>query len=161
MQRFRNPKVLGAALLVAVVAVPLVAAATGTFGGALDRQSARWTTSNVSTSSTDWRDVPGLRLVRCTDDQVTAMLSATVSGAPVRFRVVIDAVEEAPLQPGSARFAPDGVESFSYTFVGNTAAFEANDNHSFTVQWRSTDGQPVTLESGALNLLFQRGDQAC
>ncbi len=141
------------------VAAPLaVLAVTGTFNGAAERQSARWTTSSaVSTSSTTWRNVPGLVLTRCALNQVTLMLSVNVEGAPVRFRVKID--DAATMKPTSARFVPHGTESFAYTFVGNTGPFEANDNHLFNVQWRSPSGAQVTMPQGAINLLFQRGTQ--
>jgi hypothetical protein len=89
------------------------------------------------------------------------MLSVTVSGAPVRFRGVIDAVPEAPMRPGPARFVPNGPESFSYTFVANTGPFEADDTHQFNIQWQSPTGASVTLRRGALNLLFKRGIEGC
>jgi len=150
--------VVGVMAVVAFVPFTILAA-TGVFGGALDRQRAKWTTTRVTTSSTEWRNVPGLALTRCTLNQVTAMLSVTVRGAPVRFRVKID--DAATMEPLAARFVPNGTESFSYTFVGNTGPFEANDNHLFNVQWRSPSGRAVTLERGAVNLLFQQGTQAC
>jgi hypothetical protein len=151
-----------AGVAVVLVAVPAaVLAASGVFGSALDRQAARWTTTSATTSSTNWRNVPRLSLTRCTLNQVTAMVSVTVSGAPVQFRVVIDGVPEAPMRPGAARFVPDGTESFSYDFVGRTAPFEADDTHSFAVQWRSPSGRAVRLHRGVLNLLFQRGTQGC
>lgn len=155
----RSLVLLGAVLVLAATPV-VVLAASGGFGGQLDRQSARWKTSG-STSSRAWRNVPGLSLTRCTLNQVTATLSATVQGAPVRFRVIIDGVPEAPMKPGAARFVPDGRESFSYTFVGRTAPFEADDTHRFDVQWRSPSGRTVRLVHGALELLFQRGTQGC
>lgn len=155
-------------ILVFVIALALFAAlplailaATGTFSGSLERQAARWTTSNASTSSTNWRNVPRLALTRCTVDQVTVMVSVSVRGAPVLFRVIIDGVPEAPLRPGFARFVPSGTETFSATFVGNTAPFEADDTHRFNVQWRSPSGGTVTLDRGVLDLLFERGDQGC
>jgi hypothetical protein len=149
---------IAAALAVTPVAV---LAATGVFGGTLDRQAGRWTTTPATTSSAAWRDVPRLFVTRCTLRQVTAMVSVTVRGGPVLFRVVIDGVPEAPMKPGLARFVPDGLESFSFTFVGNTAPFEADDTHKFNVQWRSPTGAPITLERGVLNLLFQDGTQGC
>jgi hypothetical protein len=149
-------------VVVALAAVPVVVfAANGVFGGALERQSARWTTTSVTTSRTAWRNVPGLGLTRCTLNQVTATASVTVRGAPVLLRMVIDGVPEAPMRPGAARFVPDGIESFSFTWVGRTAPFEADDTHRFNLQWRSPTGQPVTLQRGVLNLLFQRGRQGC
>jgi hypothetical protein len=148
--------------LIGVAAIPAaVLAAGGVFGSALDRQAARWTTTPVTTSSTTWRNVPRLSLTRCTVNQVTATISVTVAGGPVRFRVITDGVPEAPMRPGTARFVPDGTESFSYTFVGPTAPFEADDTHRFSVQWRSPTGDAVTLRRGALNLLFERGTQGC
>jgi hypothetical protein len=149
-------------VVVVLAAAPLaVLAATGVFAGELDRQRARWTTTSATTSSTAWRNVPNLAITRCTLNQVTAMLSVTVRGAPVRFRVIIDGVPEAPMKPSFARFAPNGTESFAYTFVGNTGPFEADDTHSFNVQWRSPSGAPVRLHQGALNLLYQQGTQGC
>jgi hypothetical protein len=144
-----------------LAAAPLVLAATGVFGSALDRQRAKWTTTRVTTSSKAWRNLPGLAITRCTVNQVTAMLSVTVAGGPVRFRVITDGVPEAPMKPSTARFRPRGTESFSFTFVGRTAPFEADDTHRFNVQWRSPSGAPVTLRQGALNLLYQQGRRGC
>jgi hypothetical protein len=150
------------AVLVLLGAVPAaVVAASGVFGGALDRQAAKWTTTSATTSSRAWRNVPRLSLTRCTVNQVTATISLTVRGGPVLFRVITDRVPEAPMRPGSARFVPDGTESFSYNFVRRTAPFEADDTHRFDVQWRSPTGTTVTLRRGVLNLLFQRGTQGC
>ena len=150
------------AVLALLVAAPVaVFAANGRMGSALDRQSARWTTDQRTTSSTEWRNVRGLALTRCTLRQVTAMVSVTVEGGPVLFRVVIDGVPEAPMKPAPARFVPTGVETFSATFVGRTGPFEADDTHVFNVQWSSAAGTPVTLRRGVLNLLLQRGTRGC
>ncbi len=157
MRRF---VLIGAIVLLAAVPAAVVAA-TGAFGGALDRQAAKWRTTPATTANKSWRRVPGLSLSRCTLNQVTATVSATVRGGPVMFRVVIDGVPEAPMRPGPARFVPDGTESFSYSFVARTAPFEADDSHRFDVHWRSPSGAPVTLRRGALNLLYQRGKQGC
>jgi hypothetical protein len=154
---------VGAALVGLVAATPLVVlAARGNLSGNLDLQKARWTTTAVSTSSSQWRNLPGLaRLPACTLNQVSATLSVTIGGAPARFRVIIDSVPEAPMKPGPARFVPDGQESFSYTFVGNTGPFEDDDSHVFGVQWRSPTGGRVSLYRGALNLLYQAGTHNC
>jgi hypothetical protein len=93
---------------IAVAAPFAVLAATGTFNGAAERQSARWVTAAVSTSSKTWRNVPGLVITRCTLNQVTLMLSVNVEGGPVRFRAIIDDVPEAPMKPTSSRFDPPG-----------------------------------------------------
>jgi hypothetical protein len=157
MRRF----VLIGAIVLLAAAPAAVVAATGAFGGALDRQAAKWRTTPATTSNKSWRRVPGLSLSRCTLNQVTATVSATVRGGPVLFRVVIDGVPEAPMRPGPARFVPDGTESFSYSFVARTAPFEADDSHRFDVHWRSPSGATLTLRRAALNLLYQRGKQGC
>ena len=144
------------ALLVAVPAV--VIAAGGILSSDVNRQKARWTSTSVSTSSTAWRDVPGLaNLSADTIGEVSATLTVTVQGAPMRFRIVIDGTPEARTHPASVRFVPSGGESFSSTFVRNTATFEGDDTHVFTVQWRSPTGGKVTLQEGVLNLVYELG----
>lgn len=153
-------------VLVAVVALlaagpAFVFAAGARVASSLDRHVARWTTTDASTSSAAWRNVPGLsRVSACTLRAVSANLSVTVEGAPVRFRVVID-TPEGPMRPGPARFVPNGRESFSYTFVRATFPFENDDTHSFSVQWQSPSGGLVTLTQGVLDLLFQQGTHNC
>jgi hypothetical protein len=151
---------VGLAVLVLAAVPVVVLAAGGQNGSVLDRQLARWTTTDRSTSSTEWRNVPGLNLTACTIRGVSATLGVTVAGAPVAFRVVID-TPEAPMRPSPARFIPEGRESFSYTFVRGTGPFEDDDTHAFTVQWRSLTGERVSLEHGVLNLLFQNGTHNC
>ena len=79
---------------------------------------------------------------------MSATLGVTISGAAARFRVILD-TPEAPMHPGAVRFVPDGRESFSFTFVRRTIPFEADDTHSFTVQWRSPSGNQVTLRTAS------------
>jgi hypothetical protein len=154
--------VLIATLAVAAVLVPVAVWAAGDrLGSELDRQAGKWTTSNASTFSRAWRDVPGLRnLTICSRRAVSAMLGVTLEGARAKFRVIVD-TPEAPMRPGVARFVPDGRESFAFVFVARTVPFEADDTHSFTVQWRSPSGDRVRLTNGVLNLLYERGTQGC
>jgi hypothetical protein len=156
----RRLAIVGGVVLVAGVPAA-VFAASGGLEGALDRQAAKWTTTPTTTSSRAWRNVPRLAITRCTVNQVTATVSLTLRGGPAAFRVVTDGVPEAPMAPGPARFVPDGTESFSYSFVGRTAPFEADDDHRFNLQWRSPTGAEVTLRRGALNLQYERGTQGC
>ncbi len=149
-------------VLLIVVAAPLaVIAANHNFNGAAERQSAKWTTNGGTVSGTRWHDVPGLGMTKCTLNEVSETATLTVSGGPVRFRVVTDGVPEAPMKPGILRFVPNGKESVTYTFVGNTAPFEADDDHRFDLQWQSPTGATITLHAGAVNLVFQRGTQGC
>ena len=148
-------------VLAAAVAAPIAVAALtgGGFSGGLDRQRARFATGSRTTSVTSFTTIRRLSTTICSVGEVSATLSVNVEGGPVRFRVLQDGGPV--MKPGAARFTPGvGVGSFSYTFVNNTGTFEANDNHSFEVQWRS-EGTPVTLSAGDLNLQFKRGSQAC
>ena len=156
-------KILFFTAVVLAATVPLaVVAAGGRLSSGLDVQTARWTTSDVSTSSTRWHSIASLsRLPICSAGQVSATLSVTLRGAPARFRVVIDGVTGAPMRPGAAQFVPVGEESFSYTFVKGTAPLDGDDTHVLEVQWRSPTGNRVTLTSGDLNLLYQQGTHKC
>jgi hypothetical protein len=64
-------------------------------------------------------------------------------------------------EAGRRRFVPNGKESVTYTFVGNTAPFEADDDHRFDLQWQSPTGARITLHKGVVNLVFQAGTQSC
>ena len=97
---------------------------------------------------TGWHNVPGLGITRCTVREVSETATLTVSGGPVRFRSVTDGVPEAPMKPGVVRFVPNGKESVTYTFVANTAPFEADDDHRFDLQWQSPTGARITLHNG-------------
>ena len=150
---------LGVSLL--IVAAPVaVYAANHNFNGAAERQSAKWTNGG-SIAGTRWHNVPRLGMTKCTVHEVSETATLKVSGGPVRFRAVIDGVPEAPMKPGIVRFVPSGHESVTYTFVGNTAPFEADDDHRFDLQWQSPTGAKITLHAGAVNLVFQKGTQSC
>jgi hypothetical protein len=157
----RKAVVLVALALALAAAVPLVLGAGVRSSSTLERQVAEWTTGAATTSSTSWRNVPALsRIQACTLNQVTADVTVTVRGAPVLFRMIID-TEEGPMRPAPARFVPNGSETFSATFVRQTFPFEDDDTHLFSLQWRSPSGQPVTLTSGVVNLLFRAGTHNC
>lgn len=150
-----------AALVLLAVPVGVFAAVNHNFSGATERQVAKWRTAGATTSGTGWHNVPGLGMTKCTVREVSETATLTVSGGPVRFRAVVDSVFEAPMKPGIVRFAPNGKESVTYTFVGNTAPFEDDDDHRFDIQWQSPTGAPITLHSGVVNLVFQKGTQSC
>jgi hypothetical protein len=145
-------------VLLAVVAVPVAvwaAVTTGRYDGNVDRQRAKFRKASITTSSTAWHNVPVLSVTICAINEVSATLSANLSGARARFRVVGE--QGNVIQPGPAEFAPSGVESFSYTYVTSVGTFEADDRHSLQVQWRSPTGAAVTMTRGDLNVLYERG----
>jgi hypothetical protein len=151
----------GVSLLVVAAPVAVFAAVNHKFSGNAERQFAKWRTADVSTSGTGWHNIHGLGTTKCTVREVSETATLTVSGGPVRFRAVVDGVPEAPMKPGVLRFVPNGKESVTYTFVGNTAPFEADDDHRFDLQWQSPTGAPITLHAGVVNLVFQKGTQSC
>lgn len=155
-----------AAAVLAVLAVPAaVLAVSSAFAGrssaSVNRQVSAFTATQVSTSSTSFKPVPGLTgLPACALHQVSATLSVELSGAPAGFRVRIDS--GAVMEPGAIRFVPSGAhDSFSFTFVRSVSPFEANDHHVFDVEWRSPSGSVVTLGRGTFSLLFERGTHSC
>ena len=151
--------ILAAAVVLGVPAVVL--AASGGANSSLDLQRSRFTTTTATTSSRTFQPIPGLSgLNICALNQVTATLSVEINGAPAGFQIRIDAA--GTMQPGAVRLVPAGPhDSFSFTFVNSVAPFEANDNHSFDVEWRSPTGTATTLERGTFNLQYQRGTQQC
>jgi len=151
--------ILAAAVVLGVPAVVL--AASGGTNSSLDLQRSRFTTTTATTSSRTFQPIPGLSgLNICALNQVAATLSVELNGAPAGFQIRIDAA--GTMQPGAVRLVPAGPhDSFSFTFVNGVAPFEANDNHSFDVEWRSPTGTATTLERGTFNLQYQRGTQQC
>ena len=151
--------ILAAAVVLGVPAVVL--AASGGTNSSLDLQRSRFTTTTATTSSRTFQPIPGLSgLNICALNQVAATLSVELNGAPAGFQIRIDAA--GTMQPGAVRLVPAGPhDSFSFTFVNSVAPFEANDNHSFDVEWRSPTGAATTLERGTFNLQYQRGTQQC
>lgn len=152
-------KTIGWLLVGMVIAPSLALAARGTLRGGLERQRASWSTDRASTSRTQLRDVRGLRDISfCSEGQIAVSLNVTVKGAPVAFRVVVDSVPEVQQLRRPAVFRPAGgrTQSFSYTFVVNTATFEGSNRHAIEVEWRSLTGRRVTLKHGNLNLTFDR-----
>ena len=151
--------ILAAAAALGIPAVVL--AASGGSSSSMDLQASKFTTTTATTSSRTFQPIPGLSgLNICALNQVAATLSVELNGAPAGFQIRIDAA--GTMQPGAVRFVPAGPhDSFSFTFVNNVAPFEANDNHSFDVEWRSPTGTATTLERGTFNLQYQRGTQQC
>jgi hypothetical protein len=148
--------------LALVVGIPTaVLAASGSASSSLDLQASKFTTTTQTISSTTFRAVGGLSgLTICALNQVTADLSVQLTGAPASFRIRQDG--GGFIAPGTIRFVPAGPsDSFSFTFLANVAPFEANDHHSFDVEWRSPTGRSTTLQLGTFNLQYQSGTQGC
>jgi hypothetical protein len=152
-------------LLVAMVALGLVVvgargviAGTATGRTPVDCIDTIWRSSAVSTSSTTWEAVPGFEAEPTAIFPITVNVSALVSGAPARFRILSTNVGEQTVvsNPGATRFEPGatGPSSFSYQWVerDDVAASHAN---FIRLQWRSPSGDQVSMRRGDMAVLYR------
>jgi hypothetical protein len=122
-----------------------------------------WRTTPVSTSSTTFTRVPGLKDSPVSIYGMTVTVSAQVSGAAAEFRVRSTNVggQTATSEPGRVRFVPDAAgDAFSFQWVerGNRAAVHAID---LVLEWRSPTGNQVTLDRGDMSVDYQSETGAC
>jgi hypothetical protein len=114
-------------------------------------------TTSVSTSSTTWEDVPGLVVDPVAIFPISIDVSASVSGAPVRFRVLSTNIGNQTFvsDPGATRFdpGPKGANAFSYRWVERNDVAAAHANH-LVLQWRSPSGAEVSLLRGVLTATY-------
>lgn len=145
-----NKRVAVAGACVAAVLVPVAAVAVvGDFNGQVNRQALTFRTHAAATQSTTFRPLPGVSPDTCSRGPVAVTVSLTLAGGLVDVRVLMDNVAEGAgiLRPGPVRFRP-GASSF--TFVGQVSPFEAEDGHSFNVQWRSPTGDRVVAKKATV-----------
>jgi hypothetical protein len=115
-------------------------------------------TTPASTSSMDWTDVPGFQANPTAIYPISVDVSATVSGAPVRFRLISTNVGEQTIvaRPGATRFDPGvgGPNAFSYQWIdrNETAAPHAS---LLQLQWRSPTGGAVSVLNGDMAVLYR------
>jgi len=149
--------------VLALLVVPQVIAHRPTGGSALDEQTFKFRGRDASTSSRNWRNVPGFRFRVCAVREVSADVNLVLRGASVAIRIRIDGSDELIAHPGPVRFRPGPGRAFSFTFAEEVFPFEAEDLHFFDVQWRSPTGERVILKKGMANVLFERafGGPAC
>lgn len=123
-----------------------------------------WQTSEVTTSSTTFTDVPGFTDSPASIFPIVIDVSAVVSGAPVEFRVLSTNVgsQTAASKPGRATFVPGGggPDSFSFQWVekNQSAAVHVND---LRLQWRSTTGADVHLLRGDMAVSYSAETGSC
>jgi hypothetical protein len=144
---------LGTAVVVLVATPIVVLAASGSGSTPVNCIASQWRTSSISTSSHDWKNVPNLDTNIVQVRPVVINASASLSGAPVAFRVrtVNIGGVQSTSKPGPTRFVPgaNGTNSFAYQWIdlGNGAS-----PHSLSVrlQWKSSNGHPVHMLRGDL-----------
>src|ERR671915_594392 len=107
-----------------------VFAATGRGGGDIDRQTFKWTGTDISTTSSDWQSVTGLKArTGCQGDSSTSAsvsLELAEGSSPIEVRVAMDDPlticgdcpgPEGVMRPAAVRFE----DSSSFTFVAKQA----------------------------------------
>src|ERR1019366_2123984 len=160
--------VVVASISVVAILLPIAALASsnpnargsGSMSASPNRQEGFWRSRPVSTSATTYRALTGLQANICSIGEGAATVSVNGVGAPLALQAHLDL---APLlQPGSVTFSPTARGSIaSFTFLVSTSPFEANDHHFFQVEWRSMTGQPTSIKSATLNLLYREGTHRC
>lgn len=164
-------KLLALAVLAAVALTGPVLAGGAQRQGRIDTQTFIWTNDEATTSSTEWEDVPGLAELSPSNcftgsNRVSALASLWLEGSgPVGIRVATRGatlIGEEPtlMKPGAvtADLSPVGERAaLSFNFVhGNPPSSHGT---TYSVQWRSPSGSPVTMHKGTLNVIwdFQKG----
>ena len=151
-------------LIVAITALALVAGVAGavvagTGGGRtpLSCMDTVWRTTPVSTTSTQWAPVPGFTADPVAIFPIAINVSALVSGAPVKFRILSTNVggQTFVSKPGATRFVPDGSGSDSFTYQW----IERNQSASphairLELQWQSPSGNAVNLLRGDMSVAY-------
>jgi len=123
-----------------------------------------WRTTELSTSSTHFTTVPGFTDSPSAVFPISIDVAATISGAPVEFRVMSTNIGEQTRasKPGLTRFVPADAEedSFSYRWIepNQSAAVRVID---LKLQWRSPSGAPVHLAAGDMSVSYATTRGAC
>ena len=110
-----------------------------------------WTTAPLSIEGRSWVESGGLNnMAFCASRPISLTVSATVSGAPVEVRVILN--EERVMHPGPVTFAPNGsADSFSYVFVDERPGA---GHHDVDVHFRSLTGKSARLSKGTMLALY-------
>jgi hypothetical protein len=117
-----------------------------------------WRTTKVSTSSTHFSTVPGFRDAPFSIYPITVNVSAVVSGAPVKFRILstpFATTTSHASQPGPARFVPSRghPDSFGFQWVERNGSAAEHQNR-LRLQWRSPSGRAVHLLRGDMSVAY-------
>ncbi len=151
---------------VAVLAAVPVAVLASSGGGntAVNCQTVAWRTAPVSTSSSGFTTIGGLKTTVASIFPMSISVSAVVSGQPVAFRLRdISVAGNKVVPPGVAPFVTTGssANSFAYTWT-DPGISTAVRGHQFLVQWRRTsDSGTSTLKRADIMVLYQTEQGAC
>jgi hypothetical protein len=150
----------------AVVGGMAWAAVAGTGGGTtpMNCLDTRWSTKDVTTSSTTFQKVPGFADEPEAIFPIAVSVSAEVSGAPVEFRLLNTNIgsQTDVSEPGVSRFVPagGGPDAFAYQWIEpNQSA--APHVTQLRLQWRSPSGHAIHLLSGDMAVQYDTTPGAC
>lgn len=110
--------------------------------------------SPLTTTSTTWTNVPGMRVKDVLAQNFAAQVSGTFDGSGIQVRVLDTFVGGTfPLAPGSTTIlGTSGPAAFSFAWVGTNPA---EHQHTLQLQWRLPSGGSATMTAGDLTLLYQ------
>jgi hypothetical protein len=145
--------IVAVALVPAGIAVALSRTTTvpGTRASCLDWAAV---TKPLTTTSTAWSNVQGMRVKDGLAQNFAVQVSGTFEGSDVQVRVVDASIGgTSALAPGSTTIrAVSGSAASSFTWVGQNPA---QHQHAFKLQWRLPSAGSATMNAGDMTLLYQ------
>lgn len=145
--------IVAAVLSVAISGLALAALTRST---SIDRHQWHKTGDPVSTSSREWRDIPGLDdAYVCAEDGLTASVTLDIEGASqgVAIRALWG---NDVIAPGAYHVDTGGIITDRNTTSLNFARKLGTEEPRFHLQWRSPSGDRVTLHSSTLVVAYDR-----
>lgn len=147
------------AIIAMVALVPMGIAFGASRAGSVNGSRAsclNWKARNTSTTthSTRWVNIPGMRLNALLAENFAVQVSGTFSGDVVQIRALDTSVGGAfPLAPRSTTIVwLAGPRDFSFTWVGTSPA---EHEHTIQLQWRLPSTGIITMDAGAMTLLYE------
>jgi hypothetical protein len=164
---------IGAAAAI-VAAVPAIAVASTSSSSApassssqhlfsqINCQELAWRTSPVSTSSSSYANVPGLKGIVISAGGMIVNVSVVLNGGPVALRLTDTSVAGTlTVPPGHVNFNPaTGRTSLSFTWTDPGISAAAR-GHAIHLQWRKTSTSAVTLRRGDITVGFMAEPGTC
>lgn len=157
MQRMTLRRAIGLTVVLSVgILMGLTVGAAGQFVGksSIDTQLLLRRIKPVSTQDSEWHDVPGLsHQVICASRKLsgTTTLDLTAADKGVDVRVLVDG---AAIKPENYHLDTGTASTDRNTFTLSFVESFAPGSHNLDLQWRSSSGQSVTLNSGSMTLLY-------
>lgn len=125
-------------------------------------QELAWRTTSVSTSSSSYVDVPGLKGSVISAGGMIVTVSVVLNGGPAALRLTDTSVAGTlTVPPGHINFNPaSGSTSLSFTWTDPGIAAAAHV-HTIQLQWRKTATSAVTVRRGDITVGFMAEPGTC